>query len=114
MVEGSGKEMSEDVVCEAVSLASKTVQPFLEALSEFQVKHGKQKREFKAFLPSEELYSTVKRYCIGCVCVCVRACVCVWCGLVLCISAPLCTYVHVNCYSKDTGVYEGPQIQNLF
>ena len=103
MVEGSGKEMSEDVVCEAVSLASKTVQPFLEALSEFQVKHGKQKREFKAFLASEELYSTVKRYCIGCVCVCVcahacvRVCVhvCVWCRLVLCISAPLRTYMYI-------------------
>lgn len=62
MVEGSGKEVSEDVVCEAVALAGKTVEPFLEALSEFQIKHGKQKREFKAFLASEEIYSIIKRY----------------------------------------------------
>ena len=68
MVEGSGKEVSEDVVCEAVALAGKTVEPFLEALSEFQIKHGKQKREFKAFLASEEMYSIIKRYynvCVG-------------------------------------------------
>lgn len=62
MVEGSGKEVSEDVVCEAVALAGKTVEPFLEALSEFQIKHGKRKREFKAFLASEEVYSIIKRY----------------------------------------------------
>lgn len=115
MVEGSGKEMSEDVVCEAVLLASKTVQPFLEALSEFQVKHGKQKREFKAFLPSEELYSTVKRYCIGCVRACMRARVCACVHVVQVDFLYQCSslYLHVHCYSKDTGVYEGPQIQNL-
>ena len=65
MVEGSGKEVSEDVICEAVSLAAKDVQPFLEALLEFQAKHGKKKREFKAFLPSEELDATIERYNIG-------------------------------------------------
>lgn len=62
MVEGSGKEVSEDVICEAVSLAAKEVQPFLEALLEFQAKHGKQKREFNAFLPSEELHAAIERY----------------------------------------------------
>lgn len=61
MVEGSGKETSEDVVCEAVSLAVNEVRPFLDALSEFQVKHGKEKREFVPFLPPEELHATIKR-----------------------------------------------------
>ena len=96
MVEGSGKEVSEDVVCEAVALAGKTVEPFLEALSEFQIKHGKQKREFKAFLASEEMYSIIKRYNV--------------CGrgrgelLIYQYSSPLLFYAYAACNRHRSGV----------
>ena len=65
MIEGFGDVVSEELICEAAELAQTAVLPFLDAVSEFQVKNGKKKRNWDPYYPTKDLYDAVHKLATG-------------------------------------------------
>lgn len=65
MVEAGAKEVSEEVVAEALAYAHKAIQPAIELQNELVKKVGVTKLEYEVVLPDEEIQETVEKWVDG-------------------------------------------------
>lgn len=65
MVEAGAKEVSEEVVVEALAYAHKAIQPAIELQNELVKKVGVTKLEYEVVLPDEEIQETVEKWVDG-------------------------------------------------
>ncbi|MDZ7786563.1 MAG: polyribonucleotide nucleotidyltransferase [Candidatus Saccharibacteria bacterium] len=65
MVEAGAKEVSEDMVADAMEWAHKALQPAIELQKQLVEKVGVEKREYELLLPEEDIYETVKKWAKG-------------------------------------------------